>query len=429
MILHKRGVFGKISTKITVVEQALFGAVVVAFMSLFLDIKIGGGVTIRPFDILVVTAGVSLVLLNIISGRFNVRVGFLLIICFFVWETCTAILISKDNFFREALQSLVLLMFAYPISMYSRVIDWKFLGFVFAIYGSALVLFMIGWHVAQGKYFGWKDFNAMKTMFTYVTPAVFAYRVMHRKSANLWDYVVIVLFAVALFYSGERKAQIGFLGCVALAAVAGYLSRVKVASFAVAVIFAVPILAASNPYLMRQANFFAVKDETSHYTLSQYQAPPPDGSPSNLQRHFANSLAPEIVRTHLITGLGTNGFMPYVTQRFKDRMPYYYIQTIHNEFERIIVENGIVGLALYCFAWIRSLVWLGVKYQRLSLRTKCIYGMFYLSLFLECFFEGSGTRAFVAFIVTALLPEFFANRLKRGEQTTKTPASVKAVAA
>ncbi len=404
----------KISLKLF--EHILIGVLFAGFLSLFLDFQIKTFVVLRPFDFTVLLAGGLLFLLNTISGRFHITHGLLLIIVFFVWEAGTALKVSQQSLIREGLQAATLILFAATVSLYYRSFDWSRLLRIFALFGAALIAFMVSWHLAEGKYFGWKDFDAGKAMFTYFIPAVFAWRLTSRKGSQIADYVFIVIYTVILFLSGERKAQIVFVVSLCMVACTTYFKKTHLAAVVLAALVAIPIIAASNPYLSRQMGFFIAEDSTKGYTLSQYAQPAPNASPSNVQRHFVNHIAPEIIKHHPFSGIGTNGYVIYVNAKYGGYLPPYMYLTIHDEFMRIAVENGLFGLALYGLSWLRSLAWIGLHFRKIPLRLIVTYGMIFVALFCECFFEGSGSRAFIAFIIVSLLPEFYTVALRRSRR-------------
>jgi O-antigen ligase len=132
---------------------------------------------------------------------------------------------------------------------------------------------------------------------------------------------------------------------------------------------------------------------------------------SNAQRIFAQNVSTNLIDDHPWFGVGTNGYLIFVQNAYGD-LPRYLTIGIHNEFRRIWVENGLVGLAIYVLPWIRSSI-AGVRLIPLiGARTAALYFMWLSSFFVQCFFEGSGNAAFIAFTFMALLPDLFLAKVR-----------------
>ena len=67
---------------------------------------------------------------------------------------------------------------------------------------------------------------------------------------------------------------------------------------------------------------------------------------SNLQRAFAFNISKEYFLRNPIIGIGTNNFILTLNNEHY-YLPDFLMVGIHNEFFRIPVENGLVGLFLY----------------------------------------------------------------------------------
>jgi hypothetical protein len=110
-------------------------------------------------------------------------------------------------------------------------------------------------------------------------------------------------------------------------------------------------------------------------------------------------------------GVGTNQFKNIIDTDFSG-LPDELRLGIHGEFQRILTENGIIGLSLYILIWIaawlrlsRTLSWafshglIGATQARLLPLVLLVPCAFYVGT------EASGTRAFVTLTLVSLLPE------------------------
>ncbi|OWK21896.1 hypothetical protein AJ88_12790 [Mesorhizobium amorphae CCBAU 01583] len=137
----------------------------------------------------------------------------------------------------------------------------------------------------------------------------------------------------------------------------------------------------------------------------------PGDTPSNVQRSFAFTLSRQLISEHPLMGVGTNQFKNIIDTEFR-HLPDELRLGIHGEFQRILTENGIIGLSLYILIWVaawlrlsRVLSWalfhelIGAAQARLLPLVILVPCAFYVGT------EASGTRAFVTLILVSLLPE------------------------
>jgi hypothetical protein len=127
-------------------------------------------------------------------------------------------------------------------------------------------------------------------------------------------------------------------------------------------------------------------------------------------------------------GVGTNEYEKIINQRFA-ALPADLRLGIHGEFQRVLTENGILGLTLYIFIWIVSWVRVrGVLRRALGqhlisdVQKRVLPLLIFVPLALYLASEAPGSRSFVALIVISLLPELVSRSLVNRSQTAMIPS-------
>ena len=297
-------------------------------------------------------------------------------------------------------------LFAITLTLYRSKLDWARMATYFLLVALVITAFNIWWHVSHGYYFGWKRLNAPKFLFSYGIPVLFSVLLLNSRRAGLLDYLCLAAVGFLLVLSGERKAQIGFLICLLILVAVGYVRIGPILLGGWLSVLLLSSVIASSPYLSSQLHSLSTLGEAANATIGELKAPDPDLSLSNAQRAFASRVSAELIGQNPLWGIGTNAYLPYVRSVYSD-YPKYLVIAIHNEFQRILVENGAVGLFFYLLPWLRSATYGALFYARTGSRAAAMYAMFYIIILLQCFFEGGGSEAFIAFIAMALLPDFF----------------------
>ena len=93
---------------------------------------------------------------------------------------------------------------------------------------------------------------------------------------------------------------------------------------------------------------------------------------------------------------------------------------IHGEFQRILTENGLVGFSLYVLIWVAAWARLSRVLRRAldrgrltSTQARVLPLLLFIPLALFVGTEASGTRAFIGVIIISLLPELVGGALAR----------------
>ena len=392
-------------------ERGLFILLFLAFCSIFTGLEVDAPfIVMRPFDLVCLVVAPLLVCSALLEHRLPRSTGFLLIAAFMLANAAFAFTLGAKNGIRESVQSVELIFLAALLAIYRNMLDWRRMGRWFAVAAVLITVYNIYWHVSNGFMVGWKRLDEPKLLFSYAPPVIFAL-MLQRQKAGLGAYAILVLLTVLLVFSGERKAQLALMVHMAILCAIGF-TRIWV--YVLGALAAVPLLWAlvlSDPYLQRQFQSVVELGSEQAFTLAEMVDERSGVTQSNGQRLFALEVSEILIAENPLFGVGTNGYQPIVKANYP-MLPPHYLLNIHNEFQRILVENGLVGLMLYLLPWLRTLAMAARIGGEQGIRALGIYAIFYVVFFLQCFFEGSGNEAFLAFLMMALMPDFF--RLRAG---------------
>ncbi|TIX43960.1 MAG: hypothetical protein E5V40_01145 [Mesorhizobium sp.] len=404
-----------------------------AILSLFLPIRLETSlVLLRPFELITLLA----LIIGLTTGRWRglaFPVGFLLLLPFLVWHMVSALTVDIENGLRELLQMSAVGAFAFVLAQEARRLDTHQIMNIL-LFGMVLTLaYTIAWHVAHGYSVGWKHLFDPRLVFTFLPIALaglllFASR---SKRRNLWFAWVGLLPLLVL--SGERKAFLIYFFLTAALLTRGRLAAMVPAIAAGFVGLLVLSTTIDNAYIEKQLQSMLDPLRMGQYEyLAAKGKYAPGDTPSNVQRSFAFTLSKQLISQHPLMGVGTNKFKNIIDTEFRD-LPDELRLGIHGEFQRILTENGIIGLSLYILIWVAAWFRLG-RVLSLALFHELIGAaharLLPLVVLVPCAFyvgtEASGTRAFVTLILVSLLPEltwyglsFALHRARRSHPTSR----------
>lgn len=389
-----------------------------AIATLFIDWEIRGVAKIRLFDIIGFPTALLCIGSMIYLGKLRITLNVIVSSLFFLTLAIGAKRVAGTAFFRESLQGVEMVAMAISFSWAARVVDWKSVGQYAFFYSIGLIVFVMGYHIVHGQYYGWKLLDAGKTIFNFGQPIVMGYLMFRRRNATFVDYAIITGYAAILVFSGERKALMILPVCVVLLIYARYLNVMMVVMGAAVMAATLSTAVASTPYLARQISTMTEGGSAKDLTFTQLVLPPEGTSPSDLQREFADRVSGPLIKEHPWFGIGTDGFLSYLVDAWGPYLPQSMLLSIHGEFKRTLVENGFVGLGIYCLPWVLSLAWLAANWTLLQRRQRALYLMAMTAIFVSNYYEGGGQRALVAFLIVSLLPEFFGRGLVAAKPVT-----------
>jgi hypothetical protein len=391
-----------------------------AVLSLMLPIRMETGlILVRPFEFLI---ALGMLGWPLIAARRGVRVpvGLLLLLPYLTWHVASATVGGPRNTAREALQVFVVTMFAFLLAQEALRLDVKrfsrrlFLGI------AAIALGTIVWHIANGYWVGWKRVPDPRLSFVFL-PVVLAGLILFAEAEKRrrLHFVWVGVFPVLLM-SGERKALVIYLILSALLFARGRLALIVPALAAAFVGLLLLSTVVENPYLQKQIRTLVEPGGSGNYeyVLATGRYLPGD-TPSDVQRAFALHVSGQMFAEHPLFGVGTNQYEAIVGETYPNAPENMHL-AIHGEFQRILTENGLVGLSLYALIWIAAWARLSrvlrgaLAYGRLtSTQVRVLPFLVYIPVALFVGTEASGTRAFIGAIAISLLPELVGGALAR----------------
>jgi hypothetical protein len=395
----------------------------IAALSLMLQIRLKTHfILLRPFELLILAA--LFVEVSRAWGRsFRLPVGLLVLVPYFLWHFVSAATISLENGAREFLQVGVVATFAFLLAQETRAANINRLQHALLWGMVSIMVGVIVWHVHHGYWVGWKQLSDPKLIFTMV-PALLAGIILFSRPENqLGLWLAWAGLAPVLVLSGERKALIVYLFLTALMLARGRFVAITATAMAgFAALFVLSTLI-DNPYLQKQIHtLVGPKSGDDYKYVIQTGEYKPGDSPSDIQRSFAFAISKELIAKDPMFGVGTNEYERIIAQRFAVLPPGLRLG-IHGEFQRVLTENGILGLSLYIFIWVVSWVRLrGVLCRALRLhlisdvQKRVLPLLFFVPFALYLASEAPGTRSFVALIVISLLPELVSRCLMNRSQ-------------
>jgi O-antigen ligase len=379
----------------------LFAATIV---SLFLDFKLRTDLgVLRPFLFMgLACTATSLVLYG--TRALVLPAVLLAHAAFLAWHVACAGMVSGQNALREGLQILSILLFVLALVAHYRARPQNAIMRYTAFLLVGLALYVALWHWQAGFLAGFKHLGEPKAAFI-ALPAVIA-GWLAAKRRGLIGLAVVLVALVLIVLAGERKALI----CAALFAVgfAGFsLARVSAVVVLAPALFLTALALDSTGYVARQIDSIAnIGVWENVYALDEEENYP--RSMSNAQRQFATELGFSLVSKSPLVGIGTNGFIEVIRSDFR-HLPRYLQVSIHGEFLRVLVENGLIGLALYLTSWLLAArrLWRTVPFGGLlrGLRGPALVRVL---VFGACLvfsaFESAKSLTFLAFLIPPLLP-------------------------
>ena len=396
-----------------------------AVLSLMLPIRMETGlVLVRPFEFLI---ALGMLGWPLIAARRGVRVpvGLLLLLPYLTWHAASATVGGPRNTAREALQGVVVTMFAFLLAQEAPRLDVKRFSRRLLLGIAAIALGTIVWHIAHGYWVGWKQLPDLRLSFVFL-PVVLAGLILFAETERRrrLHFVWAGIFPVLLM-SGERKALVIYLILSALLFARGRFALILPALASAFVGLLLLSTVVENPYLQKQIRTLVEPGGTGNYeyVLATGRYLPGD-TPSEVQRAFALHASSQMFAEHPLFGVGTNQYEVIVRETYPNA-PEDMLLAIHGEFQRILTENGLVGFSLYLLIWAAAWVRLSrvlrgaLDRGRLTAaQAKVLPLLLFIPLALFIGTEASGTRAFIGVIIISLLPELVSGALVQARTPT-----------
>lgn len=388
---------------------------IIAVLSLFSGIEERvAGVFIRPFDFVAAFMTALLVFKVVARGKLKVPTGFLLLLPFVFVHVFSATMVGQSNGIREGLQACVVLAFLLSLSNADDPVPRGAKWWVLFCATWAFLAFNVGWHINEGHWSGWKRLDELKHAFSIATLLTLIWIAMRHFRPSFLQLVMFGLLGGIILLSGERKALVLYVLSFIMIMI-GMRSHKAVAAFLVPVMcVAVAMIFFVDDYVLRQLNSFAFETGYTHA-----------GAPisySNEQRIFAFRAGMEMFSQHPLFGVGTNNYQTLIN-RFFSFYPSFLRTSIHGEFFRVLVENGLIGLATYLLIWGAALVRTLRHLRHIKLNREMdvparkaymfSFIIFYVTGLVICGLEASGTEAFLYLGLVSLWPDLAKSALRR----------------
>ena len=384
-------------------------------LSIFIQLRyVTQLVIIRPFDFITVITFLYLFFKKK-EVKEKISPGFYYLVPFLIFHSFSALFISTDNFLRETLQVILIIMFAFILSDLKPKINYRKIIYYLLIGSVFLMTFVILWHIRNNIWVGWKQLPDTRLLFTTVAIFLFAYlnTIEISQKHKFKIIIMFVGFFSILLMSGERKAILVFLFLVLMHYTYGFPLRIIIALVVTYWILLFLANTIDNVYVARILSSLVRITETGNvdFTLQTGMLKEAD-SYSNLQRAFAFNISKEYFLRNPIIGIGTNNFI-LILRNEHHYLPYFLMVGIHNEFFRIPVENGLVGLFLYLMIWYKS--WIRTKETLMDAKKNglindrqvvfLLYAI-YFTLAVYVGTEASSTRSFLILVFISLFPDY-----------------------
>ena len=388
---------------------------VILFFSLMSDIKYPTPIgMLRLFDVLTV-----LFFFNVFNNdnQFTKKKKniFNFFFIFLILHVLLSYKMGLNNFIREFIQSLIIFSFFFVLSKIKDQINYKLLlnyGYKFSI---VLTLWVVIWHLYNGYNAGWKQLQDSRLIFTILPILHFIYFKIYTDKKFIFRFLTIILFLLILF-SGERRALLVFFMLLILFNYKGISIQSIFILFFIYFIFFISLNFVTNPYVSGYLEKLTTFQDTGNYNYSIATGSILENdSYSNVVRAFQLDYSKRLFLENPITGVGTNGYLGSLAEDYGHLRVFSgdgFMNTgIHGEFQRVSVENGLLGIIIYFLAWSQSWVKLRNKINEFQkkknvdiVRFKFIIYSLYFPPLVYISLAGSSLRCFIMLGIVSVLP-------------------------
>lgn len=381
---------------------------------------------IRPFDLLCIII-FSFVILNKNLEENKINLGFLYLIPFFLIHTFSSLTIGTDNFIRETLQIIIIIFFSIILLKFKTAINYRYFINLLVLGTLLITVWTILWHLEKGFWVGWKQLPDTRIIFTIITILAFLLITFFEKYKKNQFIILLFLILPILIMSGERKALLVFIILFLIRYSPGISVKTIFFLFLIYLMLNVLNTFIENPYINNKIDNMLNILQTGNvnYFFNTGEISPND-TYSNLQRVFSFQISKEFFLENPFLGLGTNKYEVLVNEQYY-YLPKFLKMGIHGEFQRVLVENGLVGIIAYLFIWYKS--WNRTKIflfeaQKKKLINKEQFNFILYSIYFAFAFyvgtEASSTRSFFFLVIISLLPDFIDYNFRKTNNSINT---------
>ena len=283
------------------------------------------------------------------------------------------------------------------------------------------------WHLEKGFWVGWKQLPDTRIIFTIITILAFLLITFFEKYKKNQFIILLFLILPILIMSGERKALLVFIILFLVRYSPGISVKTIFFLFLIYLMLNVLSTFIENPYINNKINNMLNILQTGNvnYFFNTGEISPND-TYSNLQRVFSFQISKEFFLENPFLGLGTNKYEILVNEQYY-YLPKFMKMGIHGEFQRVLVENGLIGIIAYLFTWYKS--WNRARIflfeaQKKELINKEQFNFLLYSIYFTFAFyvgtEASSTRSFFLLVIISLLPDYIDYSFRKNNNIINT---------
>ena len=388
---------------------------VILFFSLMSDIKYPTPIgMLRLFDVLTVLFFFNVIINNnqfTKQKKHNFNFFFL----FLIIHVLLSYKIGLNNFIREFIKALIIFSFFFVLIKIKDQINYQLLlnyGYKFSI---VLTLWVVIWHLYNGYNAGWKHLQDSRLIFTILPVLHFIYFKIYTDRKFIFTFLTIILFLVILF-SGERRALFVFFMLLILF----YYKGISIKSIFIFLfsyfIFFVSVNFITNSYVKGYLEKLTTFQNTGNYIYTiETGSILENDSISNIVRAFQLDYSKKLFLENPLTGVGTNGYLDKLAEDYGHLRLFSGTSPLatglHGEFQRVTVENGLLGIIIYFLAWSQSWVKLRNKINEFQkkknidiVRFKFVIYSLYFPALVYISLAGSSLRSFILLGIISVLP-------------------------
>lgn len=388
-----------------VVATGLVLALAVLFCGISFDTPLG---TVKPFDVLIL----SIILPCILSRKvqnINISSGLMLMFVFYI--VCVVpVFFSNDLSYsiKRSLQIVIMMSFGILLLNVNFSALNRYHYFLALAVMSCIVAFNVAWHVANGYVTDWKRLGDPKSLFVFLPACLGTGMVLGIVPRKSFTLLIWVFLFVLIVMSGERKALPTFF----VISIAVFLDLKNIHLFVVVMVIGICGLLAGDivldGYVFRRIDSIFAQSDARNDPLYILQGGIP-ASVSDTQRKVGIQVAEQLFAENPIFGAGMDACVTYSVSHFAN-YPKFIHGVVHNEFRRILAEQGLFGILLMLLPLLRTVFYSAldslnryVAYRDISyLRASIIILVPSIAYMWS---EGSGTEMFALVMLTALLPD------------------------
>ena len=383
----------------------------ILFLALFSNIRFQFDFALlRLFDILTVVFFIYI--LNKEKHNNDKSYGFYYLIPFFILHILLSYQLGFKNFLREFLQIIIILFFITIFLKSKDNLNFKQLFKLLFVFSGLIILYTIYFHLSKGYFVGWKQLPDTRIAYVIFTILFFLYFKIFSNDKKFTFFILSLMLFTILVLSGERKAIAVFIFLLCLYYFSGIGIKSAIILIALYVVFSISNEFITNPYIKDKIETTLNIMNTGNYEYVMHTGQISDEDTySNAQRAFSINVSKTLIYESPLFGVGTNNYINYVNENYS-YLPNFMKLGIHGEFQRVVVENGIIGFLLYLFIWVKSLSRFKLELNKsvhLKFISKEQYKYLIYSTYLPIIFfvgtEASSTRSFILLSLISILPD------------------------